>query len=287
MKEQCFNWRLAATLCFLLVSIGLLIFAWRATHLPDETEIIFLSVGQGDAILIRNGTTEIVIDAGADGRLLLSRLGLHIPFWDRTIETVIATHSDRDHIGGFPSLFRSYTVLAALTNGYRDDTESEKLFFDAIEKDGARHESIRAGTEIILPNGGGKFVVEHPSPYGRPLSDKESNEGSIVARFIYGESSMLLTGDLPREESFLPLEQPVDILKVAHHGSRFSTSDIFLQKIRPKEAIISVGKNNYGHPSPDVSDRLAKAGAKIYRTDLEGDIVYVCGNGKCRYQNEK
>lgn len=287
MKEQNHKWRYWFVFGLSVCAIFLTTLAWRATHLPNETEVVFLSVGQGDAILIRSGTTEIVIDSGADGRLLLSRLGRHIPFWDRTIETVIATHSDRDHIGGFPSLFRSYAVLAALTNGYKDDTESERLFFDAIEKDGARHESIRAGTEITLPNGGGKFVVEHPSPYGKALSNKESNEGSIVMRFTYGENTFLLTGDLPREESFLSFEQPVDILKVAHHGSRFSTGDFFLQQIRPKEAIISVGKNNYGHPSPDVSDRLVKAGTKVYRTDLEGDIVYVCSNGKCKYQNEK
>lgn len=287
MNERLFNWRLTGSVIFLVLSIFLSVFVWRATHLPRETEIIFLSVGQGDAILIRNGTAEIIIDAGVDGRLLLSRLGRHIPFWDRTIETVIATHSDRDHIGGFPSLFRSYRVLSALTNGYEDGTESESSFFEAIECDGARHEAIRAGTEITLPNDGGKLVVEYPHPHGRVLTDKESNEGSLIIRFTYGESTFLLTGDLPREEVFLPSEQPIDILKVAHHGSRFSTSDEFLDRIQPKEAVISVGKNSYGHPSQEVIDRLMKRDIYIHRTDREGDIMYVCSNGKCKYQNEK
>ena len=281
MKERSHKWRYWFVFGLFVCSLFLAFLAWQVTHLPNQTEIIFLSVGQGDAILIRSGMTEIVIDAGVDGKLLLSRLGRHIPFWDRSIETVIATHSDRDHIGGFPSLFRSYNVLSALTNGYKDDTDAEKLFFESIASDDARHESIRAGTEILLPNDGGKLVVEYPNPSGRALTDKESNEGSIIIRFTYGESTILLTGDLPREESFLPLEQSVDILKVAHHGSRYSTSDTFLDLVQPKEAIISVGKNSYGHPSPDVTDRLSKRGVRIHRTDRDGDVVYVCKEKKC------
>ena len=92
---------------------------------------------------------------------------------------------------------------------------------------------------------------------------------------------MLFTGDLPHEELFLPGEQPVDILKVAHHGSKYSTRDAFLGMIRPKEAVVSVGRNRYGHPSPEGIDRLTKRGISIYRTDLDGDIVFVCREGKC------
>ncbi len=277
MKERHFNWRLMGS----LVLFALSVFVWKLVHVPDETEIIFLSVGQGDAILIRRGMTEVLIDAGVDGRLLLSRLGRHIPFWDRTIETVIATHSDRDHIGGFPAVFRSYRVLSALTNGYEDGTESEQTFFEVIRSEGISRQPIRAGTTIALPHDGGTITTEHPSPSGPPLSDKESNEGSIVLRFIFGESVMLFTGDLPHEESFLPEERPIDILKVAHHGSRFSTSDAFLDMVSPKEAIISVGKNRYGHPSPEVLDRLASRGISVHRTDAEGDIAFVCRGQKC------
>lgn len=281
MKERNHKWRYLFILSLLACSVMIASVAWQATHLPDETEIVFLSVGQGDAILIRHGMTEVLLDAGADGKLLLSRLGRHIPFWDRTIETVIATHSDRDHIGGFPNVFHSYRVLSALTNGYEDGTESEKLFFEVIQGEGISRQPIRAGTEITLPSGGGVFTVEHPSPYGPPLSDKQSNDGSIVLRFVYGESTILFTGDLPHEESFLPQEQPVDILKVAHHGSRFSSSDAFLDMIRPKEAVVSVGKNRYGHPAPAVMNRLMSHGVSTHRTDMEGDIVFICREGKC------
>lgn len=286
MKERNHKWRYLLILGMSACSAMLASIAWQATHQPDETEIIFLSVGQGDAILIRSGLTEILIDAGVDGKLLLSRIGRHIPFWDRTIETVIATHSDRDHIGGFPSLFRSYRVLSALTNGYEDDTATEKLFFEAIERDGASRQAIRAGTEITLPNNGGRLVVEYPSPSGRALSDRESNEGSLVIRFTYGESTILLTGDLPREEFFLPFEQPIDILKVAHHGSKYSSSETFLNLISPREAVISVGKNSYGHPAPEVIERLTKQGVQIRRTDREEDIVYICKDSGCRYKDE-
>jgi competence protein ComEC len=281
MKERNHKWRYWFVFGLSGVSICCAVLVWQAVRRQDETEVVFLSIGQGDAILIHSGTTEVLIDAGADGKLLLSRLGRHIPFWDRTIETVIATHSDRDHIGGFPSVFHSYRVLSALTNGYEDGTESEKLFFDAIRSEGISRQPIRAGTEIVLPGGGGVFTAEHPSPHGPPLSDKESNEGSIVLRFVYGESSILFTGDLPREESFLTDEQPVDILKVAHHGSKYSSSDAFLDLTRPREAVISVGKNRYGHPAPEVTDRLIRRGIDVHRTDMEGNIVYVCRERKC------
>ncbi len=282
MRERNHKWRYWFVFGLFACSVLIARVAWHATHFSDETEIVFLSIGQGDAILIRHGMTEVLIDAGADGKLLLSRLGRHIPFWDRTIETVIATHSDRDHIGGFPALFHSYRVLTALTNGYEDGTESERKFFEAIKADGTLKQAMRAGTDITLPQNGGRFIVEYPQPDGPTLSDTQSNEGSLVIRFVYGESPVLFTGDLPREESFLPDEEPVDILKVAHHGSKYSSSDTFLDRIHPSDAVISVGKNSYGHPAPIVLDRFMKRGIAIHRTDTEGDIVYVCREGKCK-----
>lgn len=281
MKARDIPWRLIGIAGLCILSVWLFVLVARALNPSDETDVIFLSVGQGDAILIHHGMTDILIDAGADGKLLLSRLGRHLPFWDRTIEMVIATHSDRDHIGGFPSVFHSYRVETALTNGYEDGTESERLFFGAIDADGAVRQAVRAGTEVILPENGGTLTVEYPPGVGAVLSDKESNVGSLIIRFTYGESSMLFTGDLPREETFLPNEQSVDILKVAHHGSKYSSSDAFLDLIQPKEAVISVGKNLYGHPSPEVLGRLMNHGIVTRRTDMEGDITYVCKEQKC------
>jgi competence protein ComEC len=130
------------------------------------------------------------------------------------------------------------------------------------------------------------MTVLYPThTFGVAQKDEDTNEGSLVVRFEYGETSFLLTGDLPREEFVLGKTEPVTVLKAAHHGSRFSTSDAFVDMIQPKEAIISVGQNTYGHPHPSVMERLQKRGIRIHRTDEEGSITYQCvDNRRCEYR---
>lgn len=260
----------------LLLLVGLSsLFLWQLWKMSKETNVVFLNIGQGDAILISQGKYQILIDGGRSGKDLLAHLGRHIPFWDRKIEIVIATHPDTDHIGGFPALLRAYQVERLLTTGAEGDTETSRLFQAAILQY-LKHEptKIFQGTTITFPFGG-VLMVEYP--FGPlPKESTDTNAGSIVSRFVYGETSFLLTGDLAAEETVLPQEQAVSVLKVAHHGSRFSTSEAFLLLTRPKEAVISVGKNSYGHPNQGVLDRLQKVGAHIRRTDEQGDIRYRC-----------
>lgn len=265
----------------LLVLSGLVIMGglllWHLSLVAGRTEVVFLNVGQGDAILISQGDVQIVIDGGRTSKELLARLGRHVPFWDRKIEIVIATHPDADHIGGLPALLRTYQVDRVLTTGAESSTETSRLFQEAI-RNRTGHEPTRIfrGTSLTLPHGG-ILQVEYPfQPIPGIVPDTDTNEGSVVARFTYGETSFLLTGDLPREETVLPDEAPVTILKAAHHGSKYSTSQAFLDLIQPKEAVISVGKNSYGHPNPDVLERLRQIGTTIHRTDEEGDIRYQC-----------
>ena len=114
----------------------------------------------------------------------------------------------------------------------------------------------------------------------------ETNEGSIVTRLSFGDASFLLTGDLPREETVLPGIVPTKVLKVAHHGSKYSTSDEWLSRVRPDDAVVSVGKNRYGHPSDEVLSRLRQRGTRILRTDQRGDIVYVCREATCHLEGK-
>ncbi len=252
----------------------------------DETKIVFLSVGQGDAILIQSGRQQILIDGGRDGKTLLSALGREIPFYDRTIEAVIATHPDADHIGGFPALLERYRVEGYIYTGAAGKSDDFVLVERMLEqKEISEVVSGRLGTSIELGHGG-KLTLLYP--YHLPLApETETNEGSIVARFDFGETSFLLTGDLPQEEVFLPSIESVDVLKAAHHGSRFSTSDVWLDLVQPKEVIISVGKNAYGHPHREVMERLAKRGIATYRTDELGSIVYQCFTAQNRCFREE
>ncbi len=254
---------------------GLLL--WHLSLLSKQAEVLFLNVGQGDAILIIDGSHQILIDGGRSGRELLARIGRHVPFWDRQIELVIATHPDADHIGGFPALLRTYRVLQVMTTGAESETETSRLFQEAIrERTGGPPLQVFRGTEVQLPSGG-VLRIEYPlAPINGVTPDGDTNEGSIVSRFTYGETSFLFTGDLPREERVLVDEAPVTVLKVAHHGSKHSSSATFLNQIRPKEAVVSVGENSYGHPDPGVLGRLEALGAIIRRTDQVGDVVYRC-----------
>jgi competence protein ComEC len=257
---------------FFALILGVWVFIVNGTE--AETKIVFLDVGQGDAVLITQGSNQIVIDGGRDGRQLLARLGRYMPFWDRTVETLIPTHPDADHIGGLAMLLERYQVETILDTGARTDTRTAFLFYRDMEHEGAARVSAIAGTEVRLPFGGTLQLLHPRTPL--PADIPETNTGSIVARFDFGETSFLLTGDLPTEETYLPDIQPADILKVAHHGSRSSTSDVWLDLVRPGTAIISVGKNDYGHPHPEVLERLREHGVEVLRTDELGSIVFRC-----------
>ena len=259
-------------LVLLAIFFAAFIFWWRSYQ--TTTFVTFFDVGEGDAILISQGSNQILIDGGRKGKDLLARLGRRVPFWDRTIETIIATHPDADHIGGFVSLMSAYDVQAFLYTGAESDTETFSLLKKTIMEKNIGTLKIFRGGSIKFPRGG-ELAIEYPLS-SLPAEAKETNTGSIVSRFTYGETEILLTGDLPNEETVLTDIQPADILKTAHHGSKYSTSAAFLDLLKPKEAVISVGKNSYGHPSPDVLERLRERGIIIRRTDMGVDIQYRC-----------
>jgi competence protein ComEC len=271
-------------LLFVLGGLGLMggLVLWHLTLIEARTEVVFLNVGQGDALLIMQGKNQILIDGGRTSKELLGRLGRHVPFWDRNIEVVIATHPDADHIGGLPALLRTYHVDQVLTTGAKSETETSRQFQLATkEHTGQEPRQIFRGVKITLPKGG-ELSIEYPlAPIADMLAESDTNEGSVVARFTYGETSFLLTGDLPREETVLAGEIEATVLKVAHHGSKYSSSDTFLDRVRPQEAVISVGKNSYGHPDDAVLERLRNRGVVIRRTDEVGDIRYRCFENRC------
>lgn len=273
------HWQFLTKTSTLILLVTLVFGAWLWLFLIrsawQETRLVFLAVGEGDALLITQGTYQILIDAGREGKTTLSHLGKFMPFYDRTLEVVVTTHPDADHIGGLPEILKHYTVEKIFSTGARSDTDTVELLEREISRRALGRELLGiAGTKIKFPQGGSWSVLFPLAPV--PEQVTETNATSIVSRFDYGSTSFLLMGDLPDEEDYLPTVVPAEVLKVAHHGSNSSTSDVWLSLVQPKTAIISVGKNRYGHPAAEVIQRLTEREIEVIRTDEGGDIVYRC-----------
>jgi competence protein ComEC len=245
----------------------------------NKLKIVFFNIGQGDAIMISQGQNQILIDGGVNGQREMEKLGRYVPFWDRKIEIIIATHPDQDHIGGLIDVMKNYEIGKIIDNGVQSDSQVYEKYLEIIReknierlkgKSGVNIKIEKANLEIIYP---GDVLENNP---------KNTNADSIVAKLIYGESSFLFTGDFPIEKEANIFNSGVDlsakVLKISHHGSKNATSEEFINKVEPVEAIISVGKNSYGHPAQELLNRLKAKGISIFRTDEEGDVRYICKN---------
>lgn len=251
-------------------------FVWYAVYAESgkELEVDFLDVGQGDAILIQApGGNQILIDTGPN-KAILRELSKVMPFYDRSIDMVIESHPDSDHIGGLPEILNRYEVSAVMESGVNSDSaiyaETEKIISDKnIKKILARR-----GMKINLGDGGYLDIL-FPD---RDVAGMDTNDASVVAKLVYGKNSFLFTGDsLQKMEKYLVSldgkNLDSDVLKVGHHGSKTSSSEEFLGYISPEYAVISVGEDNkYGHPHQEILDRLQKFGVNILRTSELGTI---------------
>lgn len=256
------------------------IFHIASTYRDKSLKVIFLDVGQGDSILISQGSQQILIDGGSDGKVLLEKLGRYIPFWDRKIEAVIATHPDQDHIGGLVDALRTYKVENIIESRQKSSSQIYKLLEETEDKKHVERIIAQKGEKLIFPYGAQMEIL---FPFSSDVDEQEQNNNaaSIVSKLSFGRNSFLLTGDLPLEKEKVLMESGEDVesnvLKVAHHGSKYSTSNEFLDAVKPKEAIISVGANNkYGHPNAETLERLKNHGADILRTDEKGDVIFEC-----------
>jgi len=252
----------------------------------NNLQVVFFNVGQGDSILISSGVNQTLIDGGKSGKILLEKLGKYIPFWDRKIEVVISTHPDSDHIGGLVDVFKNYKVQTVI----RTNTESESQIFAAlnsvIKKEDSEVVEAKFGDVINFSDDVKMKII---FPFSSTLQKvQNTNETSVVAKLNFGKTNFLFTGDLPVEQESEILNRGINIesqvLKIGHHGSKYSSSQEFLQKVNPTDTIISVGQNSYGHPNPEALERIRIIGAKILRTDQVGDIEYDCKieTGNCQ-----
>jgi competence protein ComEC len=268
---------LALILLLLLVLNGAVLNAFLAP-ITNELRVSFLDVGQGDAILIEGPTgREVLVDGGRD-RSVLRQLPPVIGWFDRSIALVVETHPDADHIGGLSDVFERYQVSYFLTPGIENDTNATLRLAAAVRNEyGLTTVLARRGERIHI--GGGAYIdVLFPD---RDVSKSETNVASVVLHVVYGDTSFMLTGDLPSEgEDYLvyldtaALES--DVLKAGHHGSRHSTDSAWLAAVAPTTVVISAGKeNSYGHPHLETLERIRAQGAAVVSTIEEGTITFV------------
>ena len=269
------HWRELAllTLVLLVALVWWQVFNVRQTLL----KVAFLDIGQGDSIYIEAPNGNQVLIDGGPGRQVLRALSSVMPWYDRSLDVVIATHPDADHIGGLPSVLERYQVAAVMDNGQPSNTGTYRAWQSAVAaeiKDGAQYLRARRGERFNL---GAGISLDILYPYDTPTG-KDTNDGSIVARLTYGSQAFILTGDatIKVEQQLLIAKTllSAQVLKAGHHGSKTSSSPAFIKAVSPIYAIISAGKNNrYGHPHQITLDNLKAAQAQILRTDEEGSIV--------------
>ncbi len=255
--------------------------------LPDRRlHVWVLDVGQGDAILMRTpGGATVLVDGGPDPALLAARLGRILPFWQRRIDLLVATHADQDHLAGLLPLVTRYEVgLIVEPLGMQEN--ALRVQWDAVvSASGAHVVRLSRGAEINLGDTL-RLQLLNPSQRAGAMPVSDGNAGSLVLLASMGEWRMLLTGDIDAETeaALIASGQPLraTCLKVAHHGAGTGTSADFLEAVDPQVALISVGADNdYGHPAEQTLARLAAADVRVYRTDECGTLEVLTDGERC------
>ena len=235
---------------------------------PGPLTVHFIDVGQGDSILLDLGDIEVLIDGGEKSPGVVSYIEYYV---DGSLEVMVATHPDADHIGGLIAVLDAFEVDKIWLNGDTSTSKTYSQFMSAVNFERARVFMARRGD--IIQAGNLTFNVLHPLN----LSGK-TNNNSIVLSLSYGQVDFLFTGDAEQEAEASMLAEgivpDVEVLKVGHHGSRTSSSIQFLQAAKPECAIYMAGQgNNNGHPHQETIINLCEVGAEIYGTDFHGTII--------------
>ncbi len=230
-------------------------------------------MGQGDAIFIETSDGFQVLIDGGSGLAVLEKLGEEMAFYDRTIDLIVLTHPEHDHLFGLLEVLKRYEIRNILWTGIVRDTAEWEEWKRLIEEEGAGIIISEAGQKIDLSENIYLSIL-YPFESLEGQETKYTNDTSIVAELVFNDISFLFTGDISKKiEKQLSVDS--NILKVAHHGSKTSTCLEFLQTVSPDIAVISVGENRWGHPHPEVLANLEKFGIQVLTTRNYGDIKIV------------
>lgn len=252
---------------------------WGSVYASRETDrlrIYFFDVGQGDSIFIDSPVRgRVLIDGGPD-RKVLGELGKALPFGDKRIDVVIATHPDADHITGLVEVLGRYDVGVLIESGAVSSNTRDEALDRAAQSAGVERIVAKRGMDMDLGEGA-RLTILFPN---QDVSEWETNDASIISILRYGETEFLLMGDAPKKSEYLLMQLnsavlDAEVLHVGHHGSDTSTSPLFVNAVSPMYAVISAGKDNrYGHPHRSVIEALAKTGTEIMATYESGTIMF-------------
>lgn len=269
---------LAALLCLLFGEPGRDL--GKQAEAEGVLEVHFLDVGHGDSTLVLCGEYAMMIDCGDDtqGAKLLGYLAEH---GVEKLDYLILTHPDKDHIGGAPAVLTNFPTGQVFLSGYEKGSEAQELLNQTLENQGVEPSTPKVGAVYQL--GEAHFTILAPNG-----TYEESNDSSIALLLRFGENTFLFTGDAEKEaESDMidnnadpRLSLKADVYQVGHHGGKSSSKKKFLHAVSPAFAVISCGgQEEKGNPDEEVLERLREAGAKVFRTDMQGTIV-ACSDGK-------
>ncbi len=273
------------------ITTGLILLLGFFWSLPDgKLHIVFCDVGQGDAAYIRFPDGRDMLVDGGPNDAVLGCLGRHMPFWDRYINLVLMTHPQKDHMQGLISVLDRYRTDYFVRSDIANSTEGYAALMDVVGRRGIKQKFVTTGEAVAV----GSTTLSILWPSGDQIANvlgattSNLNDGSIVFSLRYGSFDALFPGDadirvesgwknmqlarLDLASSSRLADDTLEVLKYPHHGSKTGMTDAFLETLQPKLAVISVGKNSYGHPNEATLATLARQGIPVKRTDKEGDI---------------
>lgn len=249
--------------------------------LGGELRVWVLDVGQGDAIFIETPHGRQVLVDGGPGEAVLAKLGQLMAPTDRTLDAIVPTHPDADHVAGLVPVLARYEVAAVYETGLIKGTRVASALAAGISDEGAERHVVKAGDGFEVDGVGFDVLWPDDSYDGQAISD--TNRAGVVLLVRYGDTSLLLTADTEaaEEASYAARAGDVDVLKAGHHGSRTSSSRALLSAVTPEAAVISCGEENpYGHPHAETLARYGELGIRTWRTDRQGDILIRSSGGE-------